>query len=162
MKFQMLGDANHAGPVRLSDVYSSQVGDASTGIAASQKALYDAYSSLNSSKASTSALDAVRSKLNYCIGTNANENSGFPFAVCVNSLLKGQTVTFANAWLTFIVITTYAGSVGAWLVIPRGNIIVALGSQLTSAPFTCTQQPPSITFSNSHTIRATIYGVGTS
>lgn len=48
MKFNMLGDANHAGPVRLSDVYSSQVGDASQGVAASQKALYDAYNSLNS------------------------------------------------------------------------------------------------------------------
>ena len=49
MKFQMLGDANKAGPVRLSDVYDSEVGGASTGIAASQKALYDAYNSLNSS-----------------------------------------------------------------------------------------------------------------
>lgn len=48
MKFQMLGDANKAGPVRLSDVYDSEVGGASTGIAASQKALYDAYNSLNS------------------------------------------------------------------------------------------------------------------
>lgn len=50
MRFNMLGDANDPGPVRLSDVYSSAVGDASSGIAASQKALYDAYSSLNSSK----------------------------------------------------------------------------------------------------------------
>ena len=48
MKFQMLGSADKPGPVRLSDVYNSQVGDASMGIAASQKALYDAYSSLNS------------------------------------------------------------------------------------------------------------------
>lgn len=52
MKFNMLGDANHAGPVRLSDVYNSQVGDASQGVAASQKALYDAYNSLNSSMTS--------------------------------------------------------------------------------------------------------------
>ena len=49
MKFQMLGSADKPGPVRLSDVYNSQVGDASMGIAASQKALYDAYNSLNSS-----------------------------------------------------------------------------------------------------------------
>ena len=48
MKYNMLGDANYAGPVRLSDTYDSEVGDASTGIAASQKALYDAYNSLNS------------------------------------------------------------------------------------------------------------------
>lgn len=49
MKFNMLGDANHAGPVRLSDVYSSAVGSAKDGVAASQRALYDAYNSLNSS-----------------------------------------------------------------------------------------------------------------
>ena len=48
MKFTMLGSANHAGPVRLSDTYSSSVGAAADGIAASQKALYDAYTSLNS------------------------------------------------------------------------------------------------------------------
>ena len=48
MKFNMLGDANHAGPVRLSDVYSSAVGSAKDGVAASQRALYDAYNSLNS------------------------------------------------------------------------------------------------------------------
>ena len=48
MKFQMLGTTDKAGPVRLSDVYNSEVGGAETGIAASQKALYDAYSSLNS------------------------------------------------------------------------------------------------------------------
>ena len=44
----MLGDANHAGPVRLSDTYDKAVGGAQTGIAASQKALYNAYNSLNS------------------------------------------------------------------------------------------------------------------
>lgn len=49
MKYSMLGDANNAGPVRLSDVYDSNVGGASAGVAASQKALYEAYNSLNSS-----------------------------------------------------------------------------------------------------------------
>ena len=48
MRFNMLGNANHAGPVRLSDTYDKAVGGAQTGIAASQKALYDAYNSLNS------------------------------------------------------------------------------------------------------------------
>lgn len=36
------------GHVKLSDTYTSSVGDASSGVAASQKALFDAYSSLNS------------------------------------------------------------------------------------------------------------------
>lgn len=49
MKYSMLGDANNPGPVRLSDVYDSDVGGASAGVAASQKALYEAYNSLNSS-----------------------------------------------------------------------------------------------------------------
>ena len=48
MKFNMLGNANRTGPVRLSDAYSSLVGGASQGVAASQKALYNAYNSLNS------------------------------------------------------------------------------------------------------------------
>lgn len=45
----MRGDAYHAGPVMLSDVYTSAVGSAKDGVAASQRALYDAYNSLNSS-----------------------------------------------------------------------------------------------------------------
>ena len=36
------------GHVKLSDTYTSSVGDASSGVAASQKALFDAYSTLNS------------------------------------------------------------------------------------------------------------------
>ena len=48
MIYNMKGDVNHAGPVRLSDVYSSAVGSAKDGVAASQRALYDAYNSLNS------------------------------------------------------------------------------------------------------------------
>lgn len=36
------------GHVKLSDVYSTSVGDASSGVVASQKALFDAYSTLNS------------------------------------------------------------------------------------------------------------------
>ena len=48
----MRGDAYHAGPVMLSDVYTSAVGSAKDGVAASQRALYDAYNSLNSSKLS--------------------------------------------------------------------------------------------------------------
>lgn len=44
----MRGDAYHAGPVMLSDVYTSAVGSAKDGVAASQKALYNAYNSLNS------------------------------------------------------------------------------------------------------------------
>lgn len=68
MKFQMLGSADKPGPVRLSDVYSSQVGDASTGIAASQKALYDAYNSLNSSisnlNTSVSGINSLLTTLN--------------------------------------------------------------------------------------------------
>ena len=63
MKFQMLGSADKPGPVRLSDVYNSQVGDASMGIAASQKALYDAYSSLNS----RISIDTVTLNPNYGI-----------------------------------------------------------------------------------------------
>ena len=47
MRFNMLGDTNEAGPVRLSDVYNSSVGGAAAGIAASQKALYDVYSTMS-------------------------------------------------------------------------------------------------------------------
>lgn len=48
MRFTMLGSDHHPGPVLLSDDYSSVVGNAKQGVAASQKALYDAYNSLNS------------------------------------------------------------------------------------------------------------------
>ena len=71
MRFNMLGDANHAGPVRLSDTYDKEVGGAQTGIAASQKALYDAYNSLNSSKASSSRVTTLEQKLSgniTCVG----------------------------------------------------------------------------------------------
>ena len=50
MIYNMRGDTYHAGPVMLSDVYTSAVGSAKDGVAASQRALYDAYNSLNSSK----------------------------------------------------------------------------------------------------------------
>ena len=49
MIYNMRGDTYHAGPVVLSDVYTSAVGSAKDGVAASQRALYDAYNSLNSS-----------------------------------------------------------------------------------------------------------------
>ena len=49
MKYNVLGDTNHAGYVRLSDVYTSAVGSAKDGIAASQRALYDAYNSITTS-----------------------------------------------------------------------------------------------------------------
>lgn len=85
MKFNMLGNANRTGPVRLSDAYSSLVGGASQGVAASQKALYNAYNSLNSSKmpwykiSSTSNLYTIFRTLGsedsccfYMSGTTAN------------------------------------------------------------------------------------------
>ena len=49
MIYNMRGDTYHAGPVMLSDVYTSAVGSAKDGVAASQRALYEAYNSLNSS-----------------------------------------------------------------------------------------------------------------
>ena len=42
------GTASNYGHIKLSDTYTTSVGDASSGIAASQKALFDAYSELNS------------------------------------------------------------------------------------------------------------------
>ena len=98
MKFQMLGDANHAGPVRLSDVYNSQVGDASTGIAASQKALYDAYSSLNS---------RLSSKLNTDILSNGEDNTGGNNGVLFTGNTSGSNFRgymFTNNGIYFIMI----------------------------------------------------------
>lgn len=79
MKFNMLGDANHAGPVRLSDVYSSAVGDASTGIAASQKALYDAYSSLNSRITTVNSGIVVKKHSVQAAISNSNKTATFSF-----------------------------------------------------------------------------------
>lgn len=56
MIYSMRGDEYHAGPVMLSDTYSSSVGAAKDGIGASQKALYDAYNLLNNNKANVSTV----------------------------------------------------------------------------------------------------------
>lgn len=46
-----IGDANNYGHTKLSDTYSTEEGDASDGLAASQKAVYSAYDILNNNKA---------------------------------------------------------------------------------------------------------------
>lgn len=71
------------GHVKLSDVYSTSVGDASSGVVASQKALFDAYSTLNSN------LDNIKNnRIN-----NIYANSSHAYPLICKDILTGQVST---------------------------------------------------------------------
>lgn len=111
------------GHVKLSDTYTSSVGDASSGVAASQKALFDAYSTLNSNltnisnKVNTKDLEALtidisnktRLKISFatehgfCLIFGEANHTAFGYIVtytdCIE--LKGgyKTERFGNTWM---------------------------------------------------------------
>lgn len=97
----MRGDAYHAGPVMLSDVYTSAVGSAKDGVAASQRALYDAYNSLNSSTfkytSTVSDLDLVTGDAVGVRWSNGTLNTPQKAGVTVSG--NGLCITCAgNTW----------------------------------------------------------------
>ena len=72
MIYNMRGDTYHAAPVMLSDVYTSAVGSAKDGVAASQRALYDAYNSLNSRILEIDAKTVLTTSKTLAGGANAD------------------------------------------------------------------------------------------
>ena len=111
------------GHTKLSDTYTSSVGDASSGVAASQKALFDAYSTLNSNltnisnKVNTKDLEALTIEISnktrlkisfatehgFCLIFGEANHTAFGYIVtytdCIE--LKGgyKTERFGNTWM---------------------------------------------------------------
>ena len=108
MIYNMRGDTYHAGPVMLSDVYTSAVGSAKDGVAASQRALYDSYNTLKSSVVTS----ITRSGLNFTAKNSSGTqlftfnqqdttySSGAPCVLKVFSTAQGTIVAGGSYKIT--------------------------------------------------------------
>ena len=123
MKYNVLGDTNHAGYVRLSDVYASAVGSAKDGIAASQRALYDAYNSIT-----TGLIDKI-----YPVGSiylSVNNVSPATF-------IGGTWTALSNGYILKLITSGTGGAENATsnTGTNNGNTGAASGSTANSAAF---------------------------
>lgn len=98
--------------------YSGEEIDALLGGAGAGTVRYDAAQSLT---------DAQKTRARKNIDAAAANLSPYVAYFAVNTGdTKEKTFEVATSWRTYLVVSTYAGQLGMWMVLPNGNVVVPI------------------------------------